>query len=323
MDIILAGSIAYDYLMKFPGRFADHILPEKLNSISLSFLVDSMVRLRGGIAPNIAYNLSLLGGTSRLLATVGEDFEDYRLWLHSHRIDTSLVRVVPGVNTASFFANTDRENNQISSFYPGAMTFASELSLYDLEGKDPDLVVISPNEPLAMRRCVDECQELFIPYFYDPSQQIIRMDGEDMRKGVEGAKGLFVNDYEYSLIQKATGMSPKNILDHVGFLVVTLGEKGTTIYTGDEMLEIPAVLPTKIADPTGVGDAFRGGFLYGFSRGWDLSFCGHIGVLSATYCLESIGPQGQYYTKQDYVTRFRENFEDGGLLDELLQMEKK
>ena len=319
MDIILAGSIAYDYLMKFPGRFTDHILPEKLNTISLSFLVDSMVRLRGGIAPNIAYTLALLGGKSRLLAAVGEDFEEYRLWLESHGIDTSLVRVVPGVNTASFFANTDRDNNQIASFYPGAMAFASELSFYDLDCGHPDLVVISANEPAAMRRCVDECQELFIPYFYDPSQQIVRLEGEDLRKGVEGAKALFVNDYEYSLIQRAAGMSQKDILDHVDFLVVTQGEKGATIYFGDEMIEVPIVPPQHIADPTGVGDAFRGGFLYGYSRGWDLSFCGHLGALSATYCLEASGPQGHYYTKKDFVARFRENFEDDGLLDELLK----
>jgi len=315
MDIILAGSIAYDYLMTFPGRFADHILPEKLNSISLSFLVDSMVRLRGGIAPNIAYNLALLGGKSRLLAAVGEDFEEYRLWLERYGIDTSLVRVIPGVYSATFFANSDRDNNQISSFYPGAMAFASELSLYDLD-VSPDLVVISANEPDAMRRYVQECQELFIPYFYDPSQQIIRMEKEDLRKGVEGAKALFVNDYEYSLIQKATGMTPNDILEHVEFLVVTLGEKGAAIYAGDEVIEIPCVLPAKIADPTGVGDAFRGGFLYGFSRGWGLSFCGHLGALSATYCLEAKGPQAHHYTKQDYVTRFREHFQDGGVLDE-------
>lgn len=319
MDIILAGSIAYDYLMKFPGRFAEHILPEKLNSISLSFLVESMIRLRGGIAPNIAYNLALLGGTSRLLAAVGEDFEEYRAWLHRHGIDTSLVRVVPGVNTASFFANTDRDNNQIASFYPGAMSFAAELSLYDLDGSHPDLVVISPNEPLAMRRCVQECQELFIPYFYDPSQQIIRMEAEDLRMGVEGARALFVNDYEYSLIQKATGMSQKDILDHVQFLVVTLGELGTVIHCSESSLEIPAVPAEKIVDPTGVGDAFRGGFLYGYSRGWDLALCGRLGALSATYCLESNGPQGHFYTPIEYVTRFRAHFEDGGLLDELLK----
>jgi adenosine kinase len=305
--------------MKCPGRFADHILPEKLNSISLSFLVESMIRLRGGIAPNIAYNLALLGGKARLFATVGEDFEDYRLWLDGHGIDTSLVRVVPGVNTASFFANTDRDNNQIASFYPGAMTFASELSLYDLDGKAPDLVVISPNEPLAMRRCVEECQQLFIPYFYDPSQQIVRMEGVDLQKGVEGAKALFVNEYEYSLIQKATGMSQKDILDHVSFLVVTLGEKGTSIYTGDDLIEIPVVPPAKIADPTGVGDAFRGGFLYGYSRGYDLGFCGRLGSLSATYCLEANGPQGHYYTANEYVARFREHFDDDGLLDELIK----
>lgn len=319
MDIVLAGSIAYDYLMKFPGRFAEHILPEKLNTISLSFLVESMVRLRGGIAPNIAYNLALLGGKARLLAAVGEDFEEYRAWLESFGIDTSLVRVVPGVGTASFFANTDQDNNQIASFYPGAMAYAAEISLYDLNGQFPDLIVISPNEPAAMRRCVAECQALGIPYFYDPSQQIVRMDAADLRKGVEGAKALLVNDYEYGLIQKTSGMSEKDILEHVEFLVVTLGEKGAVIRTSASQLDIPPVPPDRIADPTGVGDAFRGGFLYGYSRGWDLLFCGRMGALSATFCLEANGPQGHYFTRQEYVERFRQHFDDRGLLDDLLK----
>ncbi|MCK5316135.1 MAG: carbohydrate kinase family protein, partial [Anaerolineales bacterium] len=206
MDIVLTGSVAFDYLMSFPGYFRDHILPEKLESISLSFLVDSMVRQRGGTAPNIAYTLALLGQRSHLFATVGEDFEEYRQWLDSKGVDTTWARVIPGVYTASFFCNTDRSNAQIASFYPGAMAHAAELSLRELEGNPPDLVVISPNDPEAMRKYVMECQELGYPYLYDPSQQIVRLDCDDLREGIEGALALFVNDYEFALIQKMTSM---------------------------------------------------------------------------------------------------------------------
>jgi adenosine kinase len=319
MDIVLAGSIAFDYLMKFPGRFSEHFLPEKLDRISLSFLVESMVRQRGGVAPNIAYNMSLLGARARLFATVGEDFEDYGSWLASLGIDISLVRVVSGVNTASFFANTDRDNNQIASFYPGAMGFAAELSFYDLEGPHPDLVVISPTDPLAMGNYVRECQELFIPYVYDPSQQIVRLNAEQLRRGVEGARALFLNEYEYELLQKHTGMQPADIHDQVEFMVVTYGARGAVIFSAHEEIPIPTVAPNKILDPTGVGDAFRGGFLTGYSRGWELEICGNMGAVSATYCLEAEGPQSQRYSRAQYVRRFREHFEDDGLLDDLLE----
>ncbi len=317
MEILLAGSVAFDYLMKFPGKFTDHILPDKLQTISLSFLVESMVRQRGGIAPNIAYNMALLGGRSKLFATVGEDFEEYGAWLAAKGVDTSLVQIVPGVNTASFFANTDRVNNQIASFYPGAMGFAGELSFYDLE-THPDLVVISPTDPGAMNKYVRECQELFIPYIYDPSQQLARLDGEDIRRGIEGARALFVNEYEFSLIEKHTGMSLPDVRESVEFLVITEGERGTTIHRGDDIIPIPAVPPERILDPTGVGDAFRGGFLTGYARGWELEVCGYLGTLSATYCLEVEGPQGHSYSREAYIARFREHFEDNGLLDELL-----
>lgn len=315
MNIVLAGSVAYDYLMKFPGVFTDHIIPDKLDCISLSFLVESMVRQRGGIAPNIAYNFALLGGKSKLFATVGEDFQEYNAWLTSKGVDTSLVRTITGVNTASFFANTDRENNQIASFYPGAMGYAGELSFYDIEGGHPDLAVISPTDPIAMNKYVEECQELFIPYIYDPSQQIVRLSGEELRRGIQGAKALFANEYEFSLILKNTGMTTEDILSHVEFLVVTLGEKGAQIYSGDETWLVDVFPPAKIQDPTGVGDAFRGGFLAGLSQGWPLDLCGRIGALSATYCLESVGPQGQSYTTEQFIKRFRERYDDGGLMD--------
>ena len=319
MNILLTGSVAYDHLMSFPGYFRDHILLDKLESLSLSFLVESMVRRRGGTAPNIAYTMALLGERTRLLATVGEDFEEYRLWLESKGVDTSAVRVIPGEYTASFFANTDRSNAQIASFYPGAMAYAGELSLYELDGERPDLVVISPNEPSAMIRYVKECKELNIPYLYDPSQQIPRLDEADVLFGVDGALALFVNDYELSMIQRRTGLSLPEILQRTTITVVTRGEFGATLYAEGEEISIAAVEPVVIVDPTGVGDAFRGGFLKGFSRGWKWSTCGQVGALAASYCLEQQGPQGQEYSLAEFVARYRRHFDDFGELDELLE----
>ncbi|MBU1660040.1 MAG: carbohydrate kinase family protein [Chloroflexi bacterium] len=317
MNIILTGSVAYDYLMTFPGLFRDHILPDKLDSISLSFLVDSMVRLRGGIAPNIAYTLALLGGKPRVMATVGEDFAEYRTFLENAGVDTTLMTVVPGVYTASFFCNTDQSNAQIASFYPGAMGHAAQLSFHDLAEK-PDLVLISPNDPAAMNKYVGECRELGIPYLYDPSQQIPRLSGEDLRKGVKGAESLFVNDYEFSLIQKHTGMRESEIVEGLRFMVVTHGQQGAAIYAEGEEMSVPVVPPKHIADPTGVGDAFRGGFLTGYSHGLNLEICGKMGALSATYCLEAMGTQEHRFSVQEFITRFREHFEDGGVLEVLV-----
>lgn len=318
MNIVLTGSVATDYLMKFPGYFRDHILPDRLESISLSFLVESMVVHRGGIAPNIAYTLAMLGGRPRVMATVGEDFGSYRAWLESKGVDTSLTRVIPGVFTASFFANTDRSNAQIASFYPGAMGYAAELSFKDIQGEKPDLAVISPNDPAAMVKYVTECQELGIPYIYDPSQQLVRLQGSDVRQGIEEARALFVNEYEFALIQKMTGMSAADMLQAVQFMVVTCGEEGANIYAGAEAYHIPVVAPAQIVDPTGVGDAFRGGFLTGYDLGLDWEVSGQMGALAATYCLEEAGPQSHVYTLAEFVSRFRATFDDQGQLERLL-----
>jgi adenosine kinase len=319
MDILLTGSVAFDYLMTFPGYFRDHILPDKLDTISLSFLVDSLTRRRGGVAPNIAYTLSLLGVKPRLMATVGEDFEEYRTWLESKGIDTAEIRVIPSEFTASFFANTDRSNAQIASFYPGAMAYAAQLSFHELEGKRPDLVVISPNDPGAMIQYADECRELDIPYLYDPSQQIVRMEADDLHTGIEGAQSLFVNDYEFGLIQKMTGMKATDIQGYTDFMVVTRGENGATVYADENEVHIPVIPPDHIADPTGVGDAFRGGFLTGFSYGWDWELCGHMGALAAAYCLEQHGTQAHSYTPTEFVVRSRQHFDDRGRLDALIK----
>lgn len=318
MKIVLSGSIAYDYLMTFPGKFEEQILPERLASISLSFLVDSMTRQRGGVAPNIAYTLALLGVRPRLLGTVGKDFAEYRQWLEAQGVDTSLVKEIEDEFTASFFATTDEVNAQIASFYPGAMAHAASQSLRDLD-ETPDLVVVSPNAPDAMTLHATECRELDIPYLYDPSQQVLRLSGEELARDMDGAQFLFVNDYEYGLICKKTGRTLEDILAHVDVLVVTRGEKGATIYADGREIHVPVVPAARIVDPTGVGDAFRGGFLAGYARGWDWELCGQMGALAATYVIEQKGTQNHAYTRAEFVQRFRQHFDDGGQLDALLR----
>jgi adenosine kinase len=318
MDIVLTGSVAYDYLMTFPGFFRDHLLPDKLDSISLSLLVDSMVRLRGGIAPNIAYTLALLGEKPRVMATVGEDFLEYRAFLEAAGVDTSLMKVIAGEFTASCFINTDRDNAQLVSFYPGAMGKADQLSFHDLEEK-PEYVVISPNSPEAMNLYPGECRELGIPFLYDPSQQIPRMNGKELKNGLEGADDLMVNDYEFGMIQNKTGLSEDEINQKLRLMVVTLGEKGTRIIVEGEEYDIPVVTPDIIVDPTGVGDAFRGGFLTGLSRAFPWEVCGRMGALAATYCLEVKGTQEHKFSREEFVERYRKNFDDRGVLDTLLE----
>jgi adenosine kinase len=317
MSIVCTGSIAYDYLMSFPGYFREHILPDHLDKISVSFLVDTMIRQRGGTAPNIAYTLALLGERPYLMGTVGEDFSEYRAWLESKGVDTSCVAVILGKFTASFFANTDRGNAQICSFYPGAMTHAGELSVMSVSPA-PDLVIISPNDPTAMDLYVQECTRNKIPYLYDPGQQVVRSDPAELRRGVEGAYSVFVNEYEFELLQKHTGLTLNEILSHVNHLVVTLGEKGAAIYTGAEKYLVPAVPPLQILDPTGVGDAFRGGFVRAARLGLDWETCGRVGAMAATYCLETRGPQEHTYTLVDFVQRYRQHFDDHGTLDILI-----
>ncbi len=316
MKVVLSGSIAFDYLMTFPGYFKDHILADKIESISLSFLVDSLVRQPGGIAANIAYTLALLGERPTVMATVGEDFIEHRAWLEERGVDTSGIRVIPGLFTASFFVNTDQANAQIASFYPGAMSRASDLSFADLP-KTPQLAVISPNEPGAMVKYGRECVELGIPYLYDPSQQIVRLDAEQLREGIRNCTMLFCNDYEFGLIQDKTGLSIADILSKAEFVLITYGEHGSKLYLAEEEHHTPVVPPEIIADPTGVGDAFRGGFLKGYLHNLSLPLCTQMGTLAATYCLESEGPQGHEFTLDEFLARFRSIFPDDADLSKL------
>ena len=319
MSIILTGSIAFDYLMSFPGYFKDHILPDHLENISLSFLVDEMVRQPGGVAANIAYTLGLMCETPRLVATAGVDFGEYQKMLEDAGVDTSGVKIIDNKFTASFFVNTDLSNAQIASFYAGAMADAGLISMKDLDLLTDDLVVISPNAPDAMIKYVIECQELGIPYIFDPSQQIVRLDEDALRTGIQGAKALFANQYEFGLLQKHTHLSHAAILNSVDFAVITFGEMGSKIYQkGNFIGDVPVFKPSQIVDPTGVGDAYRAGFIKGYVNGFDLILCAQMGALAATYCLEEKGPQTQCYMMNDFIERFRTQFDDKGVLDKLL-----
>src|SRR5229473_3079652 len=227
MSTIVTGSIAFDYLMSFPGKFTEHFLPEHMNRVSLSFLVDSMDKRRGGCAPNIAYTLALLGERPLLMATAGQDFGEYRDWLQSAGVDTSHVKQVAGKFTASFFCNTDRNNNQIASFYTGAMANAGELSFRSV--KDCGFAILSPNDPGAMVQYAGECRTLGIPYIFDPGQQCTSMSGEELKEGLVGATIAICNDYEFELIRQKTGLDEAAILTRSEALIVTRGEKGSSV----------------------------------------------------------------------------------------------
>ncbi len=311
MNIIITGSIAFDYLMSFPGSFSEHLLPDHLQRVSLSFLVDTMDKRRGGCAPNIAYTLALLGERPRLMGTAGQDFDDYRQWLETAGVDTSLVKQVQGKFTASFFCSTDRDGNQIASFYTGAMAHAAELSFGDAAGCD--LAIISPNDPGAMVQYARECRTLDIPYIWDPSQQVARMVGDDLKHGVAGAYIVICNDYEFEIIREKTGMDEAAMLEHAVAVVITRGEKGASIVLRDETIAIPAVAPREIVDPTGVGDAFRGGFMKGLAAGADYETCGRLGSVAATYALEHLGGSSHAYTWAEFKARYEANFGALGL----------
>lgn len=319
MDIIVTGSIAYDYLMRFPGRFTEHMILEQLHQVSLSFLVEDMTKHWGGIGANIAYTMALLGLRPKLAGTAGRDFGDYRVWLESAGVDTSGVRQLDDVFTASFFANTDLDNNQICSFYSGAMAHARKYSLADLYPGNPDMVIISPNDPVAMLNLAEECRTRGIRFIYDPSQQVPRFNGDELRQGLTGAYAMVVNAYEAELICNKTGMTIDDLRNEIEILVITQGKNGSHIYTNGERIDVPIVPVNEIKDPTGVGDAYRAGLLCGMANGWSLKLSGEIGALCAAYVLEQVGTQNHRFTIPEFITRFRQHFDDQGQLDRLLQ----
>jgi adenosine kinase len=308
MKLIVTGSIAYDYLMSFPGRFTEHFLPEHMHRVSLSFLVDSMDKRRGGCGPNIAYTIALLGERPYLMATAGQDFGEYKEWLEAANIDTSLVKVVDGKFCASFFCSTDQHSNQIASFYTGAMANAGELSMRTVPEIKDALVIISPNDPGAMVQYAEECSTIGVRYTWDPGQQCARMDGPQLVNGVNGAFMVIVNDYEMELLRQKTWLTEQDIVSRAPLLVVTRGEHGCRIYTKDGVEDVPAVPPDRIEDPTGVGDAFRGGFMKGLAMGAPYSVCARLGSVAATYALEHLGGTAHAYTWDEFAARYERHF---------------
>lgn len=306
MSIIITGSVAYDYLMSFPGRFSEHFLPEHMDRVSLSFLVDTMDKRRGGCAPNIAYTLALLGERPLLMATAGEDFGEYRAWLEAAGIDTRYVRQVPGKFTASFFCSTDQHNNQIASFYTGAMAHAGELSFRSVPYCE--LAIISPNDPLAMIQYAEECRTLGIRHIFDPGQQCARMSGDQIQAGVSSATIVICNDYEFEILKQKTGLDEKAILQESEALIVTKGERGSSIITHEGRADVAAVAPRRVVDPTGVGDAFRGGLMKGLVLGLSYDIAAQMGSVAATYALEHLGGQSHAYTFSEFMLRYEENF---------------
>lgn len=314
MRIVVSGSIAYDYLMTFPGKFTDQIIPDKLARLSISFLVDEMVRQRGGTAANIAYSLKLLGGDPILLGTVGQDFGDYADWLQENGIRTDHIVEIPHKFTASFFVSTDEDQNQIANFYSGAMSDARELSLTDRGLTDADVVIISPNDPQAMLNYTAECREFGIPFAYDPSQQTARLSKKELRASIPGASWLIVNVYELAVIEEKTGWQTDRVRQEVDTLIVTKGKAGSVIYQGNKEIRIPAVPPQQLAEPTGVGDAYRGAFFAGYQAGLALDVCGKVGTLCATYVLEQVGTTNHRFTVEEFSRRYEQVFGEGVVL---------
>ena len=311
MSQIVTGSIATDHLMVFPGRFTEQFIKEKLDRVSLSFLVDELQIHRGGIGANVAFGLGLLGLHPVLVGAAGADFADYREWPESHRVDTRHVHVVPGLHTARFLCTTDEDNNQIASFYAGAMNEARHIDLGAIldSHADADIVVICPDDPMAMLGHTRACRARGVPFAADPSQQIARMSGPDLRELADGARYLFTNEYERTLLLRKTGWTPEQVLARVGTWVTTTGPSGVVIESsGQPAVTVGAAAERGRADPTGVGDAFRAGFFAGVSWGLSRQRAAQAGCVMATLVLETAGTQEYEVDPGDFAARLGEAY---------------
>jgi adenosine kinase len=307
MRVLVTGSIATDHLMSFPGRFADQLLPDQLDKVSVSFLVDDLDIRRGGVAANICFGMAALGQRPVLVGAVGADFDDYRSWLERHGVDCNFVRVSELRHTARFLCTTDRDQNQIASFYPGAMTEAREIELGPIVAQlgGADLIVISPNDPEAMVRHTGECRERGFAFVADPSQQLSGMEPDQIRRLVDGAAYLFSNSYERALLEQKTGWAGDDVLGRVGVRVTTMGADGALVeQVGKEQIVVPVPPEERRADPTGVGDAFRAGFLTALAWGLSHERAAQIGSLLATYVIETVGTQEYDLGGDRFLKRF-------------------
>jgi adenosine kinase len=308
--IAVTGSIAMDHLMRFSGQFSESLVTEQLDRVSLSFLVEDLQIRRGGIAPNICFGLAALGLEPLLVGSVGEDFGDYRAWLERHGVRTWPIWVSETQHTARFICTTDSVNAQIGSFYTGAMAEARQIELQPIAERAGglDLVVISPNDPEAMLRHTDECRSRGLGFVADPSQQMAWLDGPKIKRLIDGATYLFSNDYEDGLITQKTGWSHEEVLQRVAVRVITRGAKGSSVeIAGEPRLDIPVAREVARVDPTGVGDAYRAGFLAGLAWKVPLERCAQLGSLLAAYAIEVVGTQ-EYRFDGTFLTRFEDAY---------------
>ncbi|MCF6522957.1 carbohydrate kinase family protein [Streptomyces sp. JJ36] len=313
MRIAVTGSIATDHLMTFPGRFADQLVAEQLHTVSLSFLVDSLDVRRGGVGANICFGMGQLGARPVLVGAAGEDFDEYRAWLDRHGVDTESVRISETAHTARFVCTTDTDHNQIGSFYTGAMSEARLIELQKVAERvgGLDLVCIGADDPEAMIRHTEECRSRGIPFAADFSQQIARMDGEDIRVLLDKATYLFTNEYEKGLVETKTGWSDAEILDRVDTRVTTLGAQGVRIdRKGEEPIVVGCPQEEAKVDPTGVGDAFRAGFLTGLSWNVSLERAAQVGCMLATLVIETLGTQEYELRRGHFMERFTKAYGD-------------
>ena len=311
MKIGVAGSVGLDHLMVFSGKFTDSFVAGSLEKISLSFLVDSLDVRRGGCAANIAFGLGVLGLNPVLIAAVGKDWPEYEAWLSGHGVDTSQVLVSETLYTAHFMVTTDDDLNQIASFFPGAMCEARNIQLAPIMEKTGrfDMVVISPDDPEAMVHHSDVCRDMGIPFAADPSQQMARMSGEEIKRLIDGASYLFMNEYELALSMQKTGWSDAEILSRVKVRVITLGSKGAKVETAaGDYLQVECPKEISKTDPTGVGDSFRSGFIAGLAWGVSHERCAQIGALIATYVIETMGTQEYRFTAAQFIERFAQSY---------------
>jgi len=302
--IAVTGSIATDHLMAFPGRFADQLIADRLDRVSLSFLADTLEIRRGGVAANIALGLARLGLAPVLVGAVGKDFAEYGAWLRENGVGTDCIHVSERLHTARFVCTTDLDHNQIATFYAGAMSEAKEVSLASVRERagSLELVVVGPNDPEAMLGFTDECRRLGIPFAADPSQQLARLDGPETRRLVEGARLLFTNEYEAALLRERTGWSEEEVLRQCEVWVVTRGAAGVDIgRAGEPWLHVDAVATEAAVDPTGVGAAFRAGFLAGIARDLPYERAGYLGCALATTVLGVVGPQEYKFAAADLL----------------------
>ncbi len=333
--ITVTGSLAFDYIMDYPGVFAEHIMPDKIHQLNLSFLVNTLNKQKGGTAGNIAYNLALLKLPVSIVGTAGNDFSEYAKFLKENGVNTSGIKIIPDEPTSSAFITTDQKDNQIAAFYPGAMSQVHTVSLTSLTPK-PDFSVISPNPPEAMVKFAEECRQLKIPYMFDPGMILPRLTNEQLLTGLKGATILIGNDYEMSLLKQKLSLTDQQLLEYVQILITTLGEKGSIIQTkngntvptsgvglpaGRQGFDSPEVFlpgrweikpakPKEVLDPTGAGDAYRSGFMAGYTKGFDLKTCGQMGGVASCYAIEKYGTTSHKFTIEEFCERYKENFEE-------------